>query len=108
MPTATILDGERLLNINQACARFPGHRGGPQLHNSTVNRWITVGVESTTGEVVRLEAVRAGKRWLTSVEAITRFCERLAGVASPVCVGAPGVLPIGADEAARVLEQLGA
>jgi hypothetical protein len=42
-----------------------------------VFRHIVKGVRAANGEVIRLEAVRAGSRWLTSVEAIARFYERL-------------------------------
>jgi hypothetical protein len=40
-------------------------------------RWITSGAKSPTGEVVRLEAVRLGGRWVTSAAALQRFAERL-------------------------------
>lgn len=39
---------------------------------STVHRWRDPGIRG-----VRLECVRIGGRWLTSVEAFERFCETL-------------------------------
>jgi hypothetical protein len=107
MATATLLEGERLLSLPKAAARFPGHRGGEQLHHSTLFRWVTSGVKATTGEMVRLEAIRLGRRWVTSLEAIGRFCERLAGNDS-ADISPSRSRDVGADEAARLLEQLGA
>lgn len=57
-------------------SNIPGHRGGRHLNGSTVFRFITRG-KSVNGEVIRLEAVRVGNRWLTSLEALARFAERL-------------------------------
>src|SRR5829696_7680577 len=57
-------------------SNIPGHRGGTHLNGSTIFRFITRG-KSVNGEVIRLEAVRVGDRWLTSLEALARFAERL-------------------------------
>jgi hypothetical protein len=43
---------------------------------SCVLRWVIDGVKLPTGDVVRLEAVRLGGRWITSVEALERFADR--------------------------------
>jgi len=58
-------------------SNVPGHRGSSHLNGSTVFRHITKGVRAANGELIRLEAVRIGHRWLTSVEAVVRFGERL-------------------------------
>jgi hypothetical protein len=42
-----------------------------------VFRWVTIGVPGPDGRRVKLEAVRVGGRWLTSVEAMKRFAARL-------------------------------
>jgi hypothetical protein len=55
----------------------PGHRGGAHLNGSTIFRHVVKGVRAANGELIRLEAVRAGSRWLSSVEAFNRFTERL-------------------------------
>jgi hypothetical protein len=34
-------------------------------------------VKLANGEIVRLEALRCGGRWITSVEAVARFMQRL-------------------------------
>ncbi len=62
---------EELLTLNQAAVRFPGNAGQP-LSYGTIHRWVTAGVKG-----VRLEASRLGGRWITSMEAIQRFTERL-------------------------------
>jgi hypothetical protein len=47
-------------------------------HNfSTVFRWIVDGVKAYDGSLVRLEAVRLGRKWVTSQAALQRFAERL-------------------------------
>jgi hypothetical protein len=76
----TLLErGEKLLSPAAVAkaARIPGHRGGPHLNGSTIFRHITKGVRAANGELIRLEAVRVGCRWLTSVESVARFAERL-------------------------------
>jgi hypothetical protein len=47
------------------------------VHLSTIVRWITRGVRSPAGELIRLEALRCGGRWISSLEALQRFSERL-------------------------------
>lgn len=67
--------GETVLTICEATRLFPGVAGGAKRINRTsLIRRIASGTRNpATGEVVRLEAVRDGNRWLTSVEAITRY-----------------------------------
>jgi hypothetical protein len=61
------------LNLGQAARRFPSYRESKPVNPSTVFRWITGGVRLPGGARVRLDAVRLGGRWLTSVQAIERF-----------------------------------
>lgn len=79
-PPPAPLAGETLLSITDVCRRYPGRDGGgKRLHYTTVLRWINGGTRNPhTGEVVKLEAIRAGGRRLTSVEALARYHERLA------------------------------
>jgi len=46
-------------------------------------RWILNGTKRQDGQLVRLEALRMGSRWITSVEAIQRFAEALTPGAQP-------------------------
>jgi hypothetical protein len=75
------LKSETPLSLAQAAALLPPSRGGRRVHRSFLIRAITRG---TNG--VRLEAVRIGRRWITSVEAIERWLEgqteRAAGEAT--------------------------
>jgi len=48
-------------------------RQSKPVHPSTVLRWILEGVKTLGGGRVRLEAVRCGGRWVTSVAAYQRF-----------------------------------
>jgi hypothetical protein len=64
---------ETLLGMGQAAHRFPPYRLGRPVNPSTIWRWIREGVVLPSGERVRLEGVRVGGRWLTSVEALARF-----------------------------------
>ncbi len=77
--SSPLMNGEKLYSPAAAAkaSRVPGHRGGPHLNGSTIFRHIVKGVRAANGEVIRLEAVRVGHRWLTSLEAIARFAERL-------------------------------
>jgi hypothetical protein len=40
-------------------------------------RWILTGARAPSGELVKLEGMRIGGRWMTSKEALQRFGERL-------------------------------
>jgi hypothetical protein len=72
--TDEILSGGGL-NLAAAAAIFPPYRGEKRVNPSTIYRWIAEGVELPDGSRLRLEARRAGGRWLTSRGAIERFIE---------------------------------
>jgi hypothetical protein len=75
------LEGETLLTLSEVTKRFPGHKGsGSRLSYTTVLRWVINGCRSVGGQNVKLEAVRNGQRWLTSVEALARFNAALGQV----------------------------
>jgi len=63
---------ETLLPLSKAAKRVPPARNGKRCHESTILRWILKGTDG-----VKLEGIRLGGRWLTSVEALQRFAERL-------------------------------
>lgn len=65
------------LSLQQAAKRLPPGRNGRPVHVSTIIRWITQGARSPSGEIVRLQAVRLGSRWLTSAEFLDDFARRL-------------------------------
>ncbi len=70
------LTRETLLSLAQAARRFPSSRQGKPVSPSCVWRWYRHGVKVPGGGVVRLECVRVAGRWLTSIEAISRFVAR--------------------------------
>jgi Protein of unknown function (DUF1580) len=75
---------------------LPPRRGGARLHVATLHRWRAKGLRG-----VRLESVRLGGGWYTSVQALERFFERLSAPAPHETSVAPP------QEAARaaVIEQ---
>jgi hypothetical protein len=104
------LSKETPLPLKTLCSLVPPGRNGRKTHISTVMRWILHGVKSPTGEIVRLEALRLGARWVSSREALQRFSERL----TPHLENAPAERPLtlaqrerAAERAGRKLEQLG-
>src|SRR5215470_12217352 len=68
---------ENLITLYEAANRLPPGRGRRPVSFSCVLRWITQGIPGPDGQRVRLEAVRLGRRWLTSEEALARWAERL-------------------------------
>lgn len=63
---------ESLLTFSQLASRLPPRRCGRAVHVSTVHRWRSHGIRG-----VRLEAVRIGGGWVTTLESFTRFCREL-------------------------------
>src|SRR5947209_1904698 len=70
------LRNETTISLSQAARLLPPGRRGRPVTLSCVLRWVLDGVKLPSGEVVRLEAVRLGGRWITSVEALERFADR--------------------------------
>ena len=68
---------ESVLSLTQATQLLPPGRGGARPTLSCILRWILKGARSPSGELVRLEALRIGGRWVTSREALQRFAEAL-------------------------------
>jgi hypothetical protein len=75
--TTPTLITEELLSLAQAARRLPPGRGERPVSLGCVLRWVLEGAPGPDGQRVRLEAVRVGGRWITSVEALARFAERL-------------------------------
>jgi Protein of unknown function (DUF1580) len=71
-PTIDIAN-ETPIGLPQAARRLPPFRAGRPVSPATVWRWVVEGVKLLDGRRVRLEALRLGGRWITSVEALARF-----------------------------------
>ena len=81
LPAPVLLNGERLFSFSTIAAKLPGHRGNAHANASTVFRWATKGVR--VGDVlVKLEVVRLGTSWKTSLEAVARFSAKLTAVST--------------------------
>src|SRR5262245_33527542 len=100
---------ETPLSLAQAARMLPPGRRGRPVTLSCILRWVMDGVRLPTGDTVRLEAIRMGGRWLTSVEALERFAAgqtpRLGD--SPDVPRTPGRRLRASERAARQLEKLG-
>jgi hypothetical protein len=57
---------ETLLSLRDAAARIPSSRGGRPTHAATIFRLI---------QDRKLEGIRLGGRWVTSLEALQRYAE---------------------------------
>jgi hypothetical protein len=66
---------EQLLTLAQLAKRIPRRRRERPVHPSTVHRWRRPGIRG-----VRLECIRVGGAWHTSLEAFQRFCEQLSAL----------------------------
>jgi hypothetical protein len=103
-----LLRGEKLISLAAAARLLPGHRGGNHVHPATLSRWIAKGTRTPDGRLVRLEAVRAGSRWLTTAEAVGRYIERLTPAVSTDNLRSPSARRRASDAASRALGEMGA
>lgn len=86
-PLLAEIEAGQGLSLSAAGRLFPAFRGQGRVGPSTTFRWATKGAKAQGGELVKLEAIRVGGRWLTSRSAITRFVAALTEHSSPA--GAP-------------------
>lgn len=74
---------EDLISFSTAARIPPARRRGRPCHVSTIHRWARHGCRSATGEIVRLESIRAGGCLATSRQAMRRFFQRLTDSTQP-------------------------
>ena len=67
---------ETTLPLTEVPNHVPPMQGGKRISQSAVSRWVTHGIRTPAG-VIRLEARRLGRRWVTSHEALGRFLQGL-------------------------------
>ena len=79
---APLMNGERLYGFSALAPQVPGHRNNTHVNSSTLFRWATKGVRTPIG-LVRLEAVRLGTAWKSSLEAVARFSAKLTEASLP-------------------------
>src|SRR4051794_8499124 len=83
-PTVPSLLDETVVYLSDVPGHIPPGKDGRRTHLSTVVRWKDRGVRG-----VRLEAVRLGGRWVTSLEALARFAARVTEVVTPLSPARP-------------------
>jgi hypothetical protein len=102
------LAGEQLRSFAAAARELPSRTGG-HAHATTLWRWATAGAKSPLGVRVRLERVRIGGTWYTSLESLQRFFAALT--ATPYAYfpppRTPGLGRRAAERAGAVLDKLG-
>jgi hypothetical protein len=77
-PLSLLTNGERLLSPAALAKQIPSHRERARhINAATVFRWITRGVKTPGGELIKLEAIKVGSFWRTSMEAAVRFFDAL-------------------------------
>src|SRR5262245_1365187 len=72
------LNTERLVTLSQLARRLPPRRNDRPVHPSTVHRWRMHGVRG-----VRLECIRVGSAWCTSLESFGRWVQQLTALETP-------------------------
>lgn len=82
-PGSPLMNGEQLFSFSTLAKKLPGHRSNTHLNAATIFRWATRGVRTSAGVVVRLEAIRLGSSWKSSLEAVSRFTEKLTSASLP-------------------------
>ncbi len=101
---------ETLLSLPEALRLLPSGRQNKRPHISTTLRWVLTGAKAPSGEVVRLDAIRLGGKWITSREALQRFGDRLTpdlDRAQEPAPRPPARRRRASEKAARQLEKLG-
>jgi hypothetical protein len=89
---AEVLLSEGLIPVGSLPSILPASRSGRPLARAAVWRWISKGLPGPDGMRVRLEAVRLGRRWMTSRQALARFMARTtrsADATRPPAASAP-------------------
>src|SRR5262245_57336026 len=81
-PPSKILN-ETVIGFAAAGRKYPGQRSNRFIDPSTVFRWARSGVRLPGGRRLKLECVRLGGRWLTSLEALQRFADALTAASDP-------------------------
>lgn len=66
------------IGLAAAARLLPVDGSGRATHPASLTRWIAHGTRGASGQLVRLEAVRIGRKLVTTPAAIRRFLVRLA------------------------------
>jgi hypothetical protein len=83
-PLAEVLLAEGLIPVGDLPRFLPPTCSGKLLARSAVWRWISKGLPGPDGRRVHLEAIRVGRRWVTSVAAVARLFAKATGGPAPM------------------------
>jgi hypothetical protein len=102
---------EETLSFTNASKILPPGRNGARPQLSTLIRWALDGVRGPDGRLVRLEAVRLGRKWVTSRQALQRFVAALTPAPRDSSVSSPTRTPKqrarASEKAGKRLEEVG-
>ena len=102
------LSTESTLSLRDAAKLLPPGRLGRPASFQCLLRWVLDGARAPDGQLVKLEALRLGGRWVTSKEALQRFADSLTARSDkPVSTRTPRQRRRAAEKAERELEKLG-
>jgi Protein of unknown function (DUF1580) len=104
------LTAEQTFPLPQAAKYLPKGRRGRPVHFTTLLRWVLDGVAGPGGQRVRLEALRLGGKWITSREALQRFCTSQTpaiGGTDAAAPRTPGRRQRASEKAAAALKLMG-
>src|SRR5262249_40842843 len=100
------IDEEQAITSREAAKLYGSSRDGRPTHASTIVRHILKGTKLPSGEVVRLEGGKIGKKWITTRQAVQRYVDTLTRVAlaetEPADAPTPAISPRRQRELARV------
>ena len=75
---------EELLLFSELIVVLAMKLSGRRIHRSTLHRWRSSGINGQ-----RLDAVRIGGRWFSSMAAVSRLCKLDSTIASEPVLGTP-------------------
>ena len=76
-PQTTIPLTEHLISLAEAGASIPSRHRGKHVNGATVWRWCRKGLRTADGRQVFLGHIRVGGHYVTSSEALERFCQSM-------------------------------
>jgi hypothetical protein len=102
---------EKTFPLSQASKFLPSARLGRPVSLSCLLRWVFDGIKMPDGGRVRLEALRLGGKWVTSLEALQRFAEaqtpQIAGNRKDVVPRPPATRRRASERAEKALTKAG-
>jgi hypothetical protein len=101
------LSAEAILSLRDAAKLIPPARQGRPVSFQCLLRWVLDGARGPDGQLVKLEGLRLGGRWLTSSQAIQRFAEALTPHADNPSSRTPRQRQCAAERAEKELQSMG-